>query len=151
MAAGGRCSGAEAPTEHWYASARDVTEWLHPEHRVARDPLTLLSSREVFTDEPARAIGRHGSLGLDLGVLFIDIDSFKQVSDAVTTAARELGISVVADGVEDTEQLAELRRAGCGYAQGPSSPGRDLPRRSRQTHRTLSRPRRLSPRAPGTQ
>jgi EAL domain-containing protein (putative c-di-GMP-specific phosphodiesterase class I) len=37
---------------------------------------------------------------------------------AVTTAARELGISVVAEGVEDTEQLAELRRAGCGYAQG---------------------------------
>jgi EAL domain-containing protein (putative c-di-GMP-specific phosphodiesterase class I) len=37
---------------------------------------------------------------------------------AVTTAARELGISVVAEGVEDAAQLAELRRAGCDYAQG---------------------------------
>jgi EAL domain-containing protein (putative c-di-GMP-specific phosphodiesterase class I) len=37
---------------------------------------------------------------------------------AVTTAARELAISVIAEGVEDTEQLAELHRAGCGYAQG---------------------------------
>jgi EAL domain-containing protein (putative c-di-GMP-specific phosphodiesterase class I) len=37
---------------------------------------------------------------------------------AVTTAARELGISVVAEGVEDTKQLAELRRAGCDYGQG---------------------------------
>ena len=37
---------------------------------------------------------------------------------AVTTAARELGISVIAEGVEDTEQLAELHRAGCGFAQG---------------------------------
>ena len=37
---------------------------------------------------------------------------------AVVTAARELGISVIAEGVEDVEQLAELQRAGCGYAQG---------------------------------
>ena len=37
---------------------------------------------------------------------------------AVTTAARELAISVIAEGVEDTEQLAELHRAGCGFAQG---------------------------------
>jgi predicted signal transduction protein with EAL and GGDEF domain len=29
-----------------------------------------------------------------------------------------LGISVIAEGVEDTDQLAELHRAGCGYAQG---------------------------------
>jgi EAL domain-containing protein (putative c-di-GMP-specific phosphodiesterase class I) len=37
---------------------------------------------------------------------------------AVTAAARELGISVIAEGVEETEQLEELHRAGCGYAQG---------------------------------
>ena len=37
---------------------------------------------------------------------------------AVVTAARELGISVIAEGVEDAEQLAELHRAGCDFAQG---------------------------------
>ena len=52
---------------------------------------------------------------------------------AVTTAARELGISVIAEGVEDTEQLAELHRAGCGYAQGflfsePRAAGHTAPR-----------------------
>jgi EAL domain-containing protein (putative c-di-GMP-specific phosphodiesterase class I) len=51
---------------------------------------------------------------------------------AVTTAARELGISVVAEGVEDTRQLAELHRAGCGFAQGylfsePRPAGRTAP------------------------
>ena len=37
---------------------------------------------------------------------------------AVTSAARELGVSVIAEGVEDAEQLAELQRAGCAYGQG---------------------------------
>ena len=37
---------------------------------------------------------------------------------AVVTAARELGIGVIAEGVEDAEQLAELKRAGCSWVQG---------------------------------
>jgi diguanylate cyclase (GGDEF)-like protein/PAS domain S-box-containing protein len=37
---------------------------------------------------------------------------------AVVAAARELGIDVVAEGVEDAEQLAEVRHAGCTLAQG---------------------------------
>jgi EAL domain-containing protein (putative c-di-GMP-specific phosphodiesterase class I) len=37
---------------------------------------------------------------------------------AVTTAAQELGITVVAEGVEDVDQLAEVNRAGCQFAQG---------------------------------
>jgi diguanylate cyclase (GGDEF)-like protein/PAS domain S-box-containing protein len=69
--------------DYWYASAKDVTEWLRLEHRVGRDPLTSLPNREVFTDELTRALGRHGRASLDLGVLFIDIDSFKQVNDSI--------------------------------------------------------------------
>jgi EAL domain-containing protein (putative c-di-GMP-specific phosphodiesterase class I) len=37
---------------------------------------------------------------------------------AVVTAARELGISTIAEGVENTAQLAELQRVGCDHAQG---------------------------------
>ena len=37
---------------------------------------------------------------------------------AVTAAARELNISVIAEGVEDVEQLAELKRADCSLGQG---------------------------------
>jgi diguanylate cyclase (GGDEF)-like protein/PAS domain S-box-containing protein len=37
---------------------------------------------------------------------------------AVVSAAEELGIGVIAEGVEDPTQFAELQRAGCGWAQG---------------------------------
>jgi diguanylate cyclase (GGDEF)-like protein/PAS domain S-box-containing protein len=95
-----------AHAEYWYASARDVTEWLRLEHRVARDPLTSLPNREVFTDELARAIARHGLSGLDLGVLFIDIDAFRQVNDSI---GHEAGDRVLA---EAAERLREAVRTG---------------------------------------
>ncbi len=37
---------------------------------------------------------------------------------AVGALARGLDVDVVAEGVEDTRQLADLRALGCGYAQG---------------------------------
>ena len=67
----------QAHGQFWYASAKDVTEWLRLENRVGRDPLTGLHNREVFTDELTRALARHGRSNLHLGVLFIDIDSLQ--------------------------------------------------------------------------
>jgi len=92
--------------EYWYASARDVTESLRLEHRGGRDPLTSLPNREVFTDELARALGRHGRSGLELGVLFIDIDSFKQINDSV---GHEAGDRLLA---EAAARLREAVRVG---------------------------------------
>jgi diguanylate cyclase (GGDEF)-like protein/PAS domain S-box-containing protein len=92
--------------DHWYASAKDVTEWLRLEHRVGRDPLTGLHNREVFTDELTRALARHGRSNLHLGVLFIDIDSFKQINDSV---GHEAGDHLLA---EAARRLREAVRAG---------------------------------------
>ena len=69
--------------DHWYAAAKDVTEWIRLEHRVGRDSLTGLPNREVFTEELAHALERHAHSRLHLGVLFIDVDSFKQINDSV--------------------------------------------------------------------
>ncbi|HLW95117.1 MAG TPA: EAL domain-containing protein [Solirubrobacteraceae bacterium] len=92
--------------DHWYASAKDVTEWLRLEHRVGRDPLTGLHNREVFSDELARALARHGRSTLHLGVLFIDLDSFKQINDSI---GHEAGDHLLA---EASRRLREAVRAG---------------------------------------
>jgi len=38
--------------------------------------------------------------------------------DAIITMARSLGLHVVAEGIEDAQQLEVLRKMGCGYGQG---------------------------------
>jgi diguanylate cyclase (GGDEF)-like protein/PAS domain S-box-containing protein len=69
--------------ERWYAAAKDVTEWIRLENRVGRDPLTGLPNREVFIDELEHALERHARARQHLGVLFIDLDCFKQINDSI--------------------------------------------------------------------
>ncbi|MGA2470317.1 MAG: EAL domain-containing protein [Solirubrobacteraceae bacterium] len=86
-----------AQGQRWYASARDVTEWIRLEHRVGRDPLTLLPNREVFSSEVTRALARHERSSEYLAVLFIDIDSFKQVNDSLGHVAGDRLLAQVAE------------------------------------------------------
>ena len=90
-ATGAGCCGAAAPRATTaYASAKDVTEWIRLEGRVGRDPLTNLCNREVFADQLGRALARHARFfsSLDLGVLFIDVDCFKQINDSAGPRGR---------------------------------------------------------------
>ena len=94
--------------EHWYASAKDVTEWLRLEHRVGRDPLTTLPNREVFTDELTRALARHMRSDRHLGVLFVDIDSFKQINDSIGHEAGDRLLAEVAQRLRDAVRAGDI-------------------------------------------
>jgi diguanylate cyclase (GGDEF)-like protein/PAS domain S-box-containing protein len=83
--------------ERWYTAARDVTDWIRLEDRVGRDPLTQLPNREVFTEEVTSALARHERSGRCLAVLFIDIDSLKQINDSIGHEAGDRLVAQVAE------------------------------------------------------
>ena len=47
-----------------------------------------------------------------------DGDSREAIVAGVVSLADRLGLSIVAEGIETAEQLAALRRLGCGFGQG---------------------------------
>ncbi|MFO7301244.1 MAG: EAL domain-containing protein [Acidobacteriota bacterium] len=72
-------------------TVRDVSERTALEaqltHRAFHDPLTGLANRALFEDRVQHALARRrGELGR-LGVLFVDLDHFKQVNDQYGHAA----------------------------------------------------------------
>jgi diguanylate cyclase (GGDEF)-like protein/PAS domain S-box-containing protein len=71
---------------------------------------------------------------------FVDALGIEQERTAIVEAiigmARALSLEVIAEGVENEVQLAELRRLGCDYAQGhlfhPAKPGPEVSRLLRE-------------------
>ncbi len=59
---------------------------------AARDPLTGLSNRRAFASQAHRLLAYHQRFGLDVSMLFIDIDHFKRVNDLLGHAAGDLVI-----------------------------------------------------------
>jgi len=94
--------------DRWYASARDVTDWMRLEDRVGRDPLTQLPNREIFTDEVTHALARHERSGLCLAVLFIDIDSLKQINDSIGHDAGDRLVAHVAERLRLAVRTGDL-------------------------------------------
>jgi diguanylate cyclase (GGDEF)-like protein len=65
-------------------------------HRATHDPLTGLPNRQLFLDRLEQAITLGARYGRKTGVLFIDLDDFKQVNDCYGHAVGDLLLASIA-------------------------------------------------------
>ncbi len=94
--------------------ARDVTERKDAEVRIHNlayfDSLTRLPSRLSFLERLDREVKRATATGTKLGVLFLDLDGFKNINDTLGHATGDLALQEVADrlrlGLRPSDMLA---------------------------------------------
>ena len=89
---------------------RDITERKENEERLrdlaTRDPLTRLPNRNLFTERLEEAIEQADTCGVGFAVLFLDLDNFKTINDAL---GHLIGDRII--------QLAGQRVCGCVRGQ----------------------------------
>jgi diguanylate cyclase (GGDEF)-like protein len=89
-----------------------LQERASTEHRATHDGLTTLPNRMLFTDRLDRAIAHARRNDLPVGVLFIDLDRFKDVNDTFGHAAGDQLLNTVASRLltcaRDEDTVARL-------------------------------------------
>jgi diguanylate cyclase (GGDEF)-like protein len=78
-----------------YAIERKRSE-VELAHQALHDPLTGLPNRALFGDRLTVALDRSRRNGAPLAVLFLDVDSFKQINDSMGHATGDLLLTVLA-------------------------------------------------------
>jgi diguanylate cyclase (GGDEF)-like protein len=66
-------------------------------HQASHDPLTGLSNRLLFNEQLSFALANAHQSGEMLAVMFLDLDGFKQINDALGHAAGDLVLKNVGD------------------------------------------------------
>ena len=92
--------------------SRNVTQRRLAEQQVLRlahfDSLTGLPNRPAFLERVNREIARAGHEGSKLGVLFMDLDGFKQINDSMGHAAGDEVLQAVADRLREVVRPSDL-------------------------------------------
>ncbi|MEX2291885.1 MAG: diguanylate cyclase [Mycobacteriales bacterium] len=108
----------------WFAvSAQDITERRRAEQdlreltavlteRAVRDPLTGLANRALFEERLRSSLARDARSGESTGVLFLDLDNFKEANDRHGHAVGDAVLRAVADrltaAVRPSDTVARL-------------------------------------------
>jgi diguanylate cyclase len=79
------------------ASAASIVAWKLNEEQAFRDALTRLPNRKLFQDRVSHALARANRRPGMLGVLFIDLDGFKDVNDSLGHGAGDHLLCQVAE------------------------------------------------------
>lgn len=92
--------------------SRDITERMDSERQIRQlaffDSLTGLPNRQSFVERVEREVrrARHGGAGF--GVLFMDLDGFKDVNDTLGHSAGDQALKIVADRLREAVRSADL-------------------------------------------
>ena len=91
---------------------RDVTDLIHRtielEKRAQYDELTSLPNRSLFLKQLEKAIGRSKRTHRPIAVLFIDLDRFKSVNDALGHDAGDLLLAGIAKRLTGNLRIGDM-------------------------------------------
>jgi len=101
-----------AGTPHFIMLSRDITQRKQAERQILRlaqfDSLTGLPNRQSFLERVNREIVRARHAGRKFGVLFMDLDGFKQINDRMGHAAGDEVLQAVADRLRDAVRPSDV-------------------------------------------
>src|SRR5919106_2157517 len=107
---------ADGEITHYVAVKRDITERLQSQARIwhlaHHDALTDLPNRVLFQDRLQQAVAQARRNGLLVAILFVDLDNFKDVNDALGHEFGDLLLKEVTlrlrECTRDTDTVARL-------------------------------------------
>lgn len=105
------CDETAEPT-HFIVTFEDITRWKEAEQRLDHlahaDPLTDLPNRMAFHEHLTRALAHARRTGEHVAVLFVDLDHFKPVNDALGHGLGDEILQAVAERLRATVRESDL-------------------------------------------